>query len=362
MPEVRFFAAGYQPGSWMSCDGRLLAINAYENLFNIIGTAFGGDGQTTFALPDLQGRVVLGAGTGVGLSNHVFAGSLGEEAVPLASDTTAIHLHALPFGSTGINGSGQPFGNHQPTLTLRYAIATVGVFPMPDSTNVEAAPTLGEIRPFATDWALPNGWQYCEGQLLSINQNQALFSILLTTFGGNGTTSFALPDLRGRTPFGIGQGPGLTARVLGEKAGTETTLQSLGQLAAHAHDLDPAGARHPGEPSAGGTLLQITKNGTDPSKIDLIWGTGCASGVTGYAVYQGTLGTWGSHAVLGNSCGRTSTTLKAQTPCAENCFYLVSAVDDVMAEEGSLGDASSGAQRPRPAAPCRAETDSSACN
>ena len=69
LPEVRFLAAGYQPGTWMSCDGRLLAINSYDSLFSIIGTEFGGDGQTTFALPDLRGRVAMGAGTGVGLTN-----------------------------------------------------------------------------------------------------------------------------------------------------------------------------------------------------------------------------------------------------------------------------------------------------
>ncbi|HEX5043654.1 MAG TPA: tail fiber protein, partial [Candidatus Polarisedimenticolaceae bacterium] len=273
--------------------------------------------------------------------------------------------HTLPsgLGDTAIAGSGQPFPNHQPTLTLRYAIATQGVYPSPDFPNGDAVPTLGEIRPFASNATLPSGWQYCEGQLLPINQNQALFSLLLTTYGGNGQTSFALPDLRGRTPFGVGQGPGLTARVLGEQAGTESTFQSLAQLAPHAHDVDPTGARHPGDPSAGGTtLLHVNKYGLDPSKIDLTWGTGCASGYTGYAVYQGTLGDWGSHAVFGDGCGRTSTIYKAQTPCAGNCYYLVSALDDVMGEEGSLGLKSPGVERPRAAAPCRAETDFSSCN
>ncbi len=364
LPEIRFFAGGYQPGNWQFADGRLLQITPYESLFNIIGTAFGGDGQATFALPDLSGRVAIGAGTGVGLTNHVFAQSFGEEGVTLLSDTPAIHSHTLPsgLGSTGINGSGQPFPNHQPTLPLRYAIATAGVFPTPESTNVDAEPTMGEIRPFASNFTLPNGWQYCEGQLLPINQNQALFSLFQTTYGGNGQTSFALPDLRGRTPIAVGQGPGLTARALGQQAGTETTLQSLAQLAPHAHDVDPTGARHPGEPNGSGTLLHVNKNLTDPTKIDLTWGTGCSTGFTGYAVYQGTLGDWTSLAVFGDACGRTSTTFKAQTPCAGNCYYLVSALDDVMAEEGSLGLRSPGVERARPAVPCRVETDLGACN
>ena len=157
LPEIRFFAGAYQPGNWQFADGRLLQITPYEGLFQIIGTAFGGDGQADFALPDLRGRVLIGAGTGVGLANHVLAQSFGEEGVTLLSDTPAIHSHTLPsgLGFTGINGSGAPFPNHQPTLTLRYAIATAGIFPMPESTNTDAVPTLGEIRPFASNATLP---------------------------------------------------------------------------------------------------------------------------------------------------------------------------------------------------------------
>ena len=109
-------------------------------------------------------------------------------------------------------------------------------------------------------------------------------------------------------------------------------------------------------------LLRVNKSGTDPGKIDILWGTRCASGVTGYGVYQGTLGSWGSHAVFGDGCARNSTIYKAQTPCAGNCYCVVPALDDVLGEEGSLGLKSPGVQRPRPAAPCRVETDLSICN
>lgn len=81
-------------------------------------------------------------------------------------------------------------------------------------------PFIGEIRMFAGNFA-PRGWAFCQGQLLSIAQNTALFSILGTVYGGNGTTTFGLPDLRSRIPVGTGQGPGLTPIVLGEMAGTE---------------------------------------------------------------------------------------------------------------------------------------------
>jgi microcystin-dependent protein len=83
-------------------------------------------------------------------------------------------------------------------------------------------PFIGEIIMFAGNFA-PRGWALCQGQILSIAQNTALFSILGTTYGGNGQTTFALPDLRGRAPVGQGQGPGLPATTLGEQAGTPTT-------------------------------------------------------------------------------------------------------------------------------------------
>lgn len=87
---------------------------------------------------------------------------------------------------------------------------------------------LAEVRMFAGNFA-PNGWAACDGQLLAINQNQALFSLLGTTYGGNGRTTFALPDLRGRVPMHTGTGPGLDARELGEMAGGEPASPSSGE-------------------------------------------------------------------------------------------------------------------------------------
>jgi microcystin-dependent protein len=95
---------------------------------------------------------------------------------------------------------------------------------------------IGEIRLFAGNFA-PRGWQFCEGQILSISQNTALFSILGTTYGGNGTTTFALPDLRGRFPMQPGQGPGLTNRTLGEQGGSENVTLISSQMPAHNHSV-----------------------------------------------------------------------------------------------------------------------------
>lgn len=95
-------------------------------------------------------------------------------------------------------------------------------------------PLLGSIILFAGTFA-PRGWAFCEGQLLAISQNQALFSILGTTYGGDGRTTFALPDLRGRSPVHQGTGPGLGAHPLGEKYGHESVTLNVTQLPSHSH-------------------------------------------------------------------------------------------------------------------------------
>jgi microcystin-dependent protein len=95
-------------------------------------------------------------------------------------------------------------------------------------------PYLGEIRPFGFNFA-PRGWAFCAGQILPIAQNTALFSLLGTTYGGNGQTTFALPDLRGRIPLGMGQGNGLSDYVEGEQTGTETVTLLSTEMASHSH-------------------------------------------------------------------------------------------------------------------------------
>lgn len=95
-------------------------------------------------------------------------------------------------------------------------------------------PLIGEIILFSGNFA-PRGWFFCQGQLLSISQFQALFSILGTTYGGNGSTTFALPDLRGRAPIGTGHGPGLSYRNLGQQGGAEDVWLNVNQIPSHNH-------------------------------------------------------------------------------------------------------------------------------
>ncbi|TVT78703.1 MAG: phage tail protein [Denitromonas halophila] len=104
-------------------------------------------------------------------------------------------------------------------------------------------PFIAEITMFGGNFA-PRGWAFCDGQLLPIAQNTALFSILGTTYGGDGRTTFGLPDLRGRLPMHPGNGPGLSSRRLGEKGGVENVTLNANQIPAHNHAANavaPAG-------------------------------------------------------------------------------------------------------------------------
>lgn len=98
-------------------------------------------------------------------------------------------------------------------------------------------PFLGEIRIFTGNFP-PKGWAFCNGQLMSISQNTALFSLLGTFYGGDGKSTFALPNLQGSVPLGQGQGPGLTDRVLGETGGAATVTLLTTEMPAHTHTVN----------------------------------------------------------------------------------------------------------------------------
>src|SRR5579862_682999 len=119
-------------------------------------------------------------------------------------------------------------------------------------------PFLGEIKMFGGNFA-PLGYATCDGQLMAINQNQALFSILGTTFGGDGQVTFSLPDLRGRHPVHVGQGAGLAPRILGEMSGQESVQLTMNQMPAHTHQLTAVSTGGTtGTPGPGEFLAQST--------------------------------------------------------------------------------------------------------
>jgi microcystin-dependent protein len=107
--------------------------------------------------------------------------------------------------------------NRQPFETLNYCIALLGIFPSQNSSE----PFLSEIELYAFNFP-PKGFAFCNGQLLPISQNAALFSLIGTFYGGNGTSNFALPNLQGRVPLHFGSGAGLSSYVLGQKGGVES--------------------------------------------------------------------------------------------------------------------------------------------
>jgi microcystin-dependent protein len=202
------FAGNFAPGGYIECNGQLLDIATYENLFSLIGTTYGGDGITTFAVPDLRGRAVVGAG-GV----YQIGQTSGQNDVFIGQNNLPAEM-----------GGGQPIDNREPSFALNYIIAIGGIFPSRDGGADPYEPMLGEICLFAGNF-VPSGFALCAGQLLPINQNQALFSLLGTMYGGDGRVTFALPDLRGRQTIGTGDG-----HVTGEVAGSNQIILTLDDI------------------------------------------------------------------------------------------------------------------------------------
>ncbi|MEM7452905.1 MAG: tail fiber protein [Planctomycetota bacterium] len=121
---------------------------------------------------------------------------------------------------------------------------------------------MGQIQPFGFDFA-PRGWAKCDGQLLAIAENSALFSLLGTIYGGDGRTTFGLPDLRSRSPMHHGQGDGMSNRPIGQKGGTEQVLLDVNQIPSHSHTAQlKATDASATENKPHGALLAGTESGT----------------------------------------------------------------------------------------------------
>ena len=247
--DITYFAGNFAPRGWAFADGQLLPISSYSALFSLLGTTYGGDGRTNFALPDLRGRTAIGPGTGPGLTSRTLGQRLGTETSTLNVTEMPSHTHDPPPSNVTMSNTGgsQPHANMEPSLGLNYIIALQGVFPSRNLTDGDdggvislagADPFLGEISLFAGNFA-PRGWAFCDGQLLPITQNTALFSLLGTIYGGDGRTTFGLPDMQGRAAVHAGRGPGLSDWRLGEKDGVEAVTLNLNQLPSHIHLVDP---------------------------------------------------------------------------------------------------------------------------
>ena len=167
----------------------MLSIAQNTALFSLFGTIYGGNGQTNFALPNLQGITLIGDGQGPGLPPETEGETVGSANVTLTTGE-------MP---QSLGGTSQPFDNYQPSLPIHYEIATDGIFPSPNSGG--DLDMIGVVMPFALSFD-PGGFLECDGQLLQIAQYPDLFSIIGTLYGGDGETTFQLPDLRGRDIVG----------------------------------------------------------------------------------------------------------------------------------------------------------------
>ncbi|HRD65370.1 MAG TPA: tail fiber protein [Candidatus Competibacter sp.] len=123
-----------------------------------------------------------------------------------------------------------------------------------------ADPFVAEIRIFPFNFA-PKGWAFCDGQLMPLSQNTALFSLLGTTYGGNGKSDFALPDLQGRAPMHPGQGPGLSLHDLGETGGSETVTLLESEIPSHNHSLGAQNVPLGGSATPAGNVLSRPASG-----------------------------------------------------------------------------------------------------
>lgn len=129
-----------------------------------------------------------------------------------------------------------------------------------------ADPFVAEIRIFPFNFA-PRGWAWCDGQLLPLSQNTALFSLLGTTYGGNGKSNFALPDLQGRAPMHPGQGPGLSLHDLGEIGGSETVTLLESEIPSHSHTVRAINDGGLSSAPAGALVARASIYNTTPNPI-----------------------------------------------------------------------------------------------
>lgn len=295
--EIRMFAGSNPPQGWEICQGQVVSIAEYEALFDVIGTTYGGDGVTNFGVPDLRGRVPVHQGTNPDTgTNYPMGKTGGAQMVVLDGQSMPAHSHefqattapgtqANPGNSLLANsqgpqpfiqedpsgildsssvqpvGGGQAHDNRQPYLAINFMIS------MYPNQGAGVDPFMGEITIFPYNFA-PTGWAPCDGQLLTMSQHPELFSLLGKVYGGDGRSTFGLPNLQGSVPLGAGQGPGLDIYYRGQDGGEPFINLSLEQLPWHNHGIraqtiDPGDNRIP-TPNLylGNTLMYSTARPT----------------------------------------------------------------------------------------------------
>jgi microcystin-dependent protein len=253
--EIRMYGGTTPPPGWNFCDGTTLSINSNVELYQVLGTTFGGT-SSTFNLPDLRGRFVVSTD-----GNEYLPGqSGGAEQVSLLDVNLPAHSHPVNCSSTGGSdtpksntwgladesvysppatgalakamsamgitsaGTGKPHENMIPYQCVNYIIALDGLYPGGGAQDQY----LSEIRIFPYSF-VPDGWLNCNGEALPVSANQALYSLLGNTFGGDGT-NFNIPYLFGRVAMHAGQ-----VHTLGESGGEAGHVLTVSEMPAHNH-------------------------------------------------------------------------------------------------------------------------------
>lgn len=298
--SIILWSTNIAPTDWLNCDGSEVLIADYPELYDVIGTTYGsGDGSTTYNLPDFRSRVAIGIGQGTGLTDRVLASVGGEETHVLLAGELGHHAHGIPAGQfnhdhtiadpghahvlgvdllaqagphhytpqpypstsgyitnvTGTDigiyanilpagvtdeiGSDAAHENMPPFLTINYIVKARKSSTNNGGTGGGATPQeIGTIKywPVANP---PQCWANCDGSELSRTAHSDLYALIGDTYGeGDGSTTFNLPNLSGRVGLGMGQGSGLTERLLGAIGGEESHVLTIAELASHTHIQD----------------------------------------------------------------------------------------------------------------------------
>jgi microcystin-dependent protein len=251
------------PAHYLRPDASEILRSTFSGLFTLIGTTFGaGNGTTTFNLPDLRGKAVLGVGTGSGLSTYAVGTASGETSHILSAAELPSHTHDF-YAVSETGNLSSPANNFLASSAIFHTgsgpdamspahIGAVGPVGSPNLAHENRQPFLGitvlvaadDVTPDANTgdirvgmWtSAPAGWHLCDGASATTSGNAALFAVIGYAFGGSGA-NFNLPDFRGRLPIGVGQGTNLSAYTLGQSSGTETVVLTVPQMPAHSHPV-----------------------------------------------------------------------------------------------------------------------------
>ncbi|MBS1771415.1 MAG: tail fiber protein [Bacteroidetes bacterium] len=289
--EIKLFAGNFVPDGFLLCDGSVYQISNYPMLFSKIGKIYGGDGISTFGVPNLLGRVPVCNGQAAGNPNFTLGQTGGVQNVTLTANQVGVHMHTGQYAaspqlqinlqipaSTGAASSTSPAGNMFTTTPAGYEmydstppaagqpVAMPGTvsfttaqqtgtnttqnLPHPndqpyqcinyiiDAFDMYDEPILGEICIFTYNF-VPVNFAECNGAMLSTGQSAALYSLLGNVYGSSGAGKFALPDLRGRLAAGadMAHKTNITNRALGQSGGVTSVALSTNQLPPHIHPV-----------------------------------------------------------------------------------------------------------------------------